>query len=122
MLGYKHTADAITKMKLRFIDKANHPMYGKTHSLDTLKTISKPGSLNPMFNKKHKPESLKKLSNSQSKTPLALYDINTQELIKTFKNQVELAKEFNVYKGTIGRYVKSGKVFKGKYFIKKLNN
>ena len=25
MLGYKHTAEAIEKMKLRFVDKTNHP-------------------------------------------------------------------------------------------------
>jgi len=29
MLGYKHTAEAIAKMKLRLFDKNNHPMYGK---------------------------------------------------------------------------------------------
>jgi hypothetical protein len=25
MLGYKHTAEAIEKMKKRFVDKTNHP-------------------------------------------------------------------------------------------------
>jgi len=29
MLGYKHTADAIAKMKLRLANKSNHPMYDK---------------------------------------------------------------------------------------------
>lgn len=28
MLGYKHTAEAIAKMKRRLADKTNHPMYG----------------------------------------------------------------------------------------------
>lgn len=54
MLGYKHTADAIAKMKLRLSDKSNHPMYRKKHTIEALKFISKPGELNPMFNKKHK--------------------------------------------------------------------
>jgi hypothetical protein len=32
LLGYKHTIEAISKMKLRYIDKSNHPMFGKTHT------------------------------------------------------------------------------------------
>jgi len=31
MLGYKQTKEAIEKMKLRFVDKENHPMFGKNH-------------------------------------------------------------------------------------------
>lgn len=53
MLGYKHTAEAIAKIKLRLSNKKNHPMFGKTHTLEALQTISKPGEWNPMFNKKH---------------------------------------------------------------------
>ena len=57
LLGYKHTIEAIEKMKLRYIDKSNHPMFGKTHTSFALSKISKPGNLNPMFgknkNKKH---------------------------------------------------------------------
>jgi group I intron endonuclease len=52
MIGYKHTKAAIEKMKLRFIDKKNHPMFGKQHKDITLQFISKPGALNPMFGKK----------------------------------------------------------------------
>ena len=40
-------------MKLKYIDKTNHPMYGKTHKAFALSKFSKPGSLNPMFNIKH---------------------------------------------------------------------
>ena len=32
LLGYKHTIEAIAKMKARFANPANHPMYGKTHT------------------------------------------------------------------------------------------
>jgi group I intron endonuclease len=32
MLGYKHTKQAIEKMKSRFVHKTNHPMFGKTHN------------------------------------------------------------------------------------------
>jgi len=118
MLGYKHTADAIAKMKLRLADKSNHPIYGKNHTFEAIKLISKPGLLNPMFNKKHKIESRQKISIALSKTPLGLYDIENN-LEKSFKNQVELAAEFSIFKGTIGRYIKSGKLFLGKYYIRK---
>lgn len=37
----------------RYKDKTNHPMFGKSHSEEVLKLISKPGELNPMFGKKH---------------------------------------------------------------------
>lgn len=40
-------------MKDRFKDKVNHPMFGKKHTDDVLKFISKPGKLNPMFGMTH---------------------------------------------------------------------
>jgi hypothetical protein len=64
MLGYKHTAEAIAKIKLRFVDKTNHPMYGKNHTPEALKAISKPGELNPMFNKSHNAETTSPLPRS----------------------------------------------------------
>jgi group I intron endonuclease len=121
MLGYKHTCDAIAKIKLRLSDKSNHPMYRKKHTIEALKGISKPGDKIPMFNKKHTIESKEQISIALSKTPLGLYDIENN-LINSFKNQVELAAEFIMFKGTIGRYIKSGKLFLGKYYIRKLNN
>ena len=51
--GYKHTNEAKLKMLKRYESKCNHPMYGKTHKKETLKLISKPGSLNVMFGKQH---------------------------------------------------------------------
>jgi group I intron endonuclease len=115
-LGYKHTKEAIKKMKLRFLDKTKHPMYGKTHNAFALEKISKPGSLNPMFNKKHKMDTKYKISLSQSKKPLALFDEN-QTFIRTFLNQVELADYLKLHKTTIGRYLKSGKKLLNKYYI-----
>ena len=61
MLGYKHTKEAIAKMKARFINKKNHPMFGKRHKRQRVLVarensrylISKPGDLNPMFGKTH---------------------------------------------------------------------
>lgn len=48
MLGYKHTLEAILKMKQRYKNKSNHPMFGKTHDNFALSKISKPGKLNPV--------------------------------------------------------------------------
>lgn len=53
--------EAIAKMKFRFENKENHPMYGKTHSAETLVKISK-GPLNPMYGKNHTAESKDKIS------------------------------------------------------------
>lgn len=121
MLGYKHTAEAIEKMKKRLTDKTNHPMCGKTHTLEAIKAISKPGELNPMCNKTHSSKTKKKkISISLSKTPLGLYNIDNI-LIKTFVNQVELADDLGVFKTTISKYIKSGKLFQEKYYIRKIN-
>lgn len=120
MLGYKHTLEAIKKMKLRFKDKTKHPMYGKTHDNFALSKISKPGKLNPMFNKKHNIVSIKKMSLAKSKTPLGLYDFNNN-LIEKFINQVELGKYLNLHKTTIGRYLKTGKLILNKFYIRKIN-
>lgn len=42
MLGYKHTVEAIEKMKEYYKDKKKHPMYGKNHTKEALSLISKP--------------------------------------------------------------------------------
>lgn len=75
MLGYKHTSEAIEKMKLRFVNKTNHPMFGKHHTPEALKAISKPGALNPMFNLKHSIEVKNKMSISRSKKSIGLIKI-----------------------------------------------
>ena len=117
-LGYKHTKKAIEKMKLRFLDKTKHPMFGKKHNLFALQRISKPGKLNPMFGKTHSIKSRKQISISHSKIPLGLYDLNNNNLLNSFLNQVELAKYLSLSKSTIGRYVKSNKILLNKYKIR----
>ena len=79
MLGYKHTKQAIAKMKARFLNKQNHPMFGKTHNEVTKQLMS-----------------IKK-----SMIPLGLYDENNY-FIEKFSNQVELANKFGVHKTTSG--------------------
>lgn len=90
MLGYKHTKQAIEKMKSRFVNKINHPMFGKTHDKITLSLISKPGKLNPMFVKTHISEWLYKKFNVKKKSlrPLGLYDEN-YNLIEKFSSGVQ---------------------------------
>lgn len=121
MLGYKHTKQAIEKMKSRFVNKINHPMFGKTHDKETLSLISKPGLLNPMFGKNHSEYTKNLMSIKKSIRPLGLYDVNFN-IIEKYSNQIELANKFNVHKTTISRYIKSGKLFKGKFYIREINN
>lgn len=73
LLGYKHTDEAKLKMLKRFEDKSNHPMYGKSHTIDARKLISKPGELNPMFGKKHSEASKEAISSKLSKQPIPLW-------------------------------------------------
>ena len=73
LLGYKHTIEAIEKMKLRYKDKSNHPMLGKTHTSFALSKISKPGNLNPMFGKTHSIESKLKMSLAKSKISIICF-------------------------------------------------
>lgn len=121
MLGYKHTLEAIKKMKLRFKDKSNHPMFGKTHDKFALAKISKPGKLNPMFTKTHSPETKLKISLAKSKVSVGLYDTKNK-LFRSFSNQVELGKYLNISKSTVGRYLKSKKLVLNKYYISIIND
>ena len=58
---------------------------------------------------------------NKSIMPLGLYDENNN-FIDKYSNQVELANKFGVHKTTISRYIKSGKLFKNKFYIKLTNN
>ena len=117
ILGYKHTEAAIAKIKARFIDPFNHPIFGITHSFETRLLISKPGEINPMFGKTHSAESRALISFKLS-TPVTLYDHNNVYVL-TFKNSVELSKFLGCHKTTVGRYIKSGKLYNGLYYIRK---
>lgn len=73
MYGYRHTDQAIQKMKNIFLDITNHPMFGKTPTPEAIALISKPGSLNPRFGITLSSETRAKISNKLS-TPVSLYD------------------------------------------------
>jgi hypothetical protein len=74
-------------LKAHYLNKNNHPMYGKSHTSECPKgtklLISKPGSLNPMFGKNHNLEAKIKISNRLS-SPVTLYN-NKNQYILTFK-------------------------------------
>jgi group I intron endonuclease len=120
--GYKHTDEAKLKMLNRFKDKSNHPMYGKKHTEETLKLISKPGELNPMYGKLHSEETKKKISDRMSKDPygVGIYDLD-DNLIANFKNNIELSKYLNISRVTVGKYLNSGLIYKDQYRFK-VNN
>jgi group I intron endonuclease len=103
--GYKHTDEAKLKMLYRFKDKSNHPMYGKKHTEESLKLISKPGELNPMYGKLHSKETKGKISDKVS-NGVGIYDLN-YNLIAKFKNNVELSIYLNISRVTVGKYLNS---------------
>lgn len=88
-----------------------------------MKLISKPGQLNPMFGKQHSEETKKKISSRISKHPneIGIYDLNNN-LIKNFKNNIELAKYLNISKVIVGKYLNSNLVYKDQYRFKVNNN
>jgi len=119
MLGYIHTEQALLKMIDRFKIKENHPMYGKTHTDETKNLIKKLGRNNPIYGKKHTEATKLLMSQNKKKYPfgVGIYDLNFN-LIKRFNQNVELARHLNVSKVTVGKYIKTGKVFNDLYYIK----
>ena len=103
----------------RFRDKKNHPMYGKKHTSGAKLLISKPGILNPMYGKQHTDQSKIKMSVARSHYVVHLLDMHNV-LLNTFNNNVELAAYLNIHKTTVGRYIKSGKLYNNKYLFKKV--
>ena len=98
-------------------------MFGKSHTKEALGLISKPGELNPMFGKKHSEATRALLSEKKNKHALGvgLYDLD-DNLISKFKNNVELAKHFNISKVTVGKYLNSGLVYNKTYRFKPIQD
>ena len=96
-------------------------MFGKTHSESPKYLKSKPGYLNHMFGITHSEVTKQLMSIKKSIIPLGLQDENNKFIDKS-SNQVELANKFGVHKTTISKYIKTGKLFKNKFYIRKINN
>lgn len=71
-----------------------------------------------MFGKLHK-ESSKQLMSRKKQKEILMQCKDTKEIIKIFKTANEIAKELNIHKTTIGRQIKSGKVFNNLFLFKK---
>jgi group I intron endonuclease len=123
MLGYKHTNEAKQKMVERLKDITNHPMYGKTHSEEILKLISKPGELNPMYGKQHSDETKKAISLKMSKYPngVGIFDLN-DNLIQKFNNNTEIAKYLGISKVTVSKYLNNSLIYKDMYKFKPISS
>jgi group I intron endonuclease len=112
-LGYKHTPKSIAKFS-----GENHPLFGKSHSAESLAkmSVAKSGENHPMFGKSHPAETRAKISAAQG-TAIYVYSSNDSTLINTFPSSYKAAEHFNCAKSTILRYIKSAKLFKGEYIL-----
>jgi group I intron endonuclease len=88
LLGYKHTEETIALMSLAKSGE-NNPMYGKTHS----------------------PETLAKLSAANG-TTVYVYSSDGSTLLNTFPSARKAGEYFNCSHKTIKRYTLNGKIFK----------
>lgn len=118
----------LDKLKQRIKENKNTHLItkgflGRKHTLESKLKMAKFKDLNSMFGKTHSEHTREKISLKLG-TPTYLYDEN-KKYVLTFKNNVTLAKFLNCYKGTVGRYIKSGKLFKanqGNFYISKIYN
>jgi hypothetical protein len=67
-------------------------MFGKTHTIETKNTMS-----------------------TKKSTSVTLF-ISNNVYILTFKNNIQLAEFIGCNKSTVGRYIKTGKCYKGLYY------
>jgi group I intron endonuclease len=87
---------------------SNNPFFGKTHSDDTKAQMSLALSGTNHYN-------YGKLANN-AKT-IYVYSLENV-LINSFSSKTAVALWLNVTRGTITNYIRSGKVFDGKYYIR----
>lgn len=123
MLGYKHTVEAIKKMKDYYKNKNNHPMYGKNHTEKALSLISKPGILNPMYGKTHSEKSKSLMAKKRNKhlNGVGIFDLN-DNLIQKFDNNVGLANYLGISKVTVGKYMNNKLIYKNVYIFKPIDD
>jgi group I intron endonuclease len=102
----------------------NNPMFGKTHTAETIAKMSlaKSGENHPrgMQGKTHSEETLIKMSEAQG-TTIYVNSSDGSTLINSFPSANKAAKHFNCDKNTILRYAKNtgsgSKIFKDKYIL-----
>lgn len=128
-LGYKHSPESLAKFS-----GENHPLFGKTHSEETLGLIREAlsGENNPMFGKSHSAETLAKMSSAQKgkifsaetkakmsvakKTIIYVYDAQGT-LVNSFCSGKETAKYFKCSYMTIYRYTDKNRLFRDQWIL-----
>jgi len=88
-------------------------MFGKEKSPQFLEQMyrDKSGSNNPMFGKTHSPQTLSKIRKA-----VWVYDSTEKSLIKKYEGTVQLKKDMKMGYDTIKKYLDSNKSYKGKLF------
>lgn len=121
LVEFNHTEETIEN--LRILKKnENDFSFIKHHSKQTKIKISlaTKGRRNPMYGKKHSNYTKNLISERQSKRLVFVYEnINNKYfLVAIFPNNVKIAKWLGINKTTVGRYMKSGKLWLNKYLFK----
>lgn len=118
MVGYKHTEEALAKMRFR-MQREKHPMFGVKHSEEAKAKISAAfkGKNNHRYGVVVSKESKSLMAAAKSKGVIEVYDKN-YNLVISFPNAVLTAEWVGTHKSTVGRYIKSGKLFNNQYYFK----
>lgn len=121
MKGYKHTPEAIAKMK-KFLNSDAHPRLGIKHTPESKAKISlsTSGLNNPMFGKLHSIESKIRMSAAKSQFIFNVFpkvDLNNNVIgpPASFSQVSLLAQSLGVHKSVLYRYLKSGKIFNNQF-------
>ena len=118
-LGRTHSE--ITKAKISEATAGvNNPFFGKTHSEESKKAMSLAhlGEKHPFFGKTHSEETILKLSLLNS-LPVEVMDLKTNITIN-YTSIKKTAESFHCSESTVRSYIKSNKLYKGRYQIRKI--
>lgn len=112
--GLRHTQETRQLMQESQSGAKNH-MYGKKHSEESRQLISvaKLGENNPMFGKVGPRLGVP----AYNAITISVYS-TSGSLIQTFDSQAAAAKWLNCSRSTVQNYLRTGKCFKGLYYIR----
>ena len=121
MIGYKHTEEALQKMRERMSGDKD-PMFGKSHTDEAKAKISvaTSGERNPMFGKCHLDSTKAKIKDKKSLGMVVVMDKYSNS-IQVFSDASDASKALKVHKTTVGRKIKSGKLILNKYIVSRIS-
>lgn len=101
------------------MQKEKHPMFGVKHSESAKAKISAAfkGKNNHRYGVVVSEKSKSLMAAAKSKGVVEVYDKNNN-LVISFPNAVLTAEWVGTHKSTVGRYIKSGKLFNNQYYFK----